>query len=129
MNDYSKKALTVLVEQVKAKDMIAYFSQKIGNSLELCRKQNQAEGNYDFDPHLFHAYKPIVIEDDWGDADTHYRTNDELIRFLDVCPHCLAAHHAVQDRKKWKKKLATLRGTATKIGLAAHKQDIDYFNA
>lgn len=128
MKDYAQKALTVLVEQVKAKDMIAYLSQKIGENLESCRKQNQTENNFNFDPHLFDAYKPVVIEDDCGDAETHYRTNEEVIEFLHSCPCCVAAHHAVQDRKKWKKKLATLRGTATKIGLAAHKQDIDYFN-
>jgi len=119
MNDYAQNALKVLIEQAGAKEMIACLSKEIGDSLESCRKQNQTEGNYDFDPHLFSAYKPVVIEDDWGDADTHYRTSEEVIEFLHDCPHCLAAHHAVQERKKWKKKLATLRGTATKIGLAA----------
>lgn len=126
MKDYAQKALAVLVDQVKAKEMIAYFSEKIGDNLESCRKQNQAEGNYDFDPHLYSAYKPIIIEDDWGDADTYYRTSEEVIEVLQLCPCCVAAHHAVQDRKKWKKKLATLRGTATKIGIAAHKQELDY---
>lgn len=122
MKDYAQKALAVLVDQVKAKDMITYFSQKISENLESCRKQNQTEGNYDFDPHLFSAYKPVVAEDDYCDAHIYYRTNEEIIEFLELCPCCVAAHHAVQDRKKWKKKLATLRGTATKIGLAAHKQ-------
>ena len=119
MNDYAQNALNVLIEQAGAKEMIECLSKEIGDSFESCRKQNQTEGNYNFDPHLFSAYKPVVIEDDWGDADTHYRTNEEVIEFLHDCPHCLAAHKALQERKKWKKKLATLRGTATKIGLAA----------
>lgn len=122
MSDKAQKALEILIQQANAKQVIQELSKKIGDNLESCRNKNQGEGNYDFDPHLFDAYKPIVIEDDWGDADTHYRTNDESITFLEICSFCLTAHHAVQDRKKWKKKLATLRGTATKIGMSELKE-------
>jgi hypothetical protein len=123
MKDYAQKALTVLVEQVKAKDMIAYFSQKIGEGLAACLNENEDEYNHPYETHLSQAY--AVFKDEYG---THYCDEEEKEAILKLCPHCLAAHNAVQERKKWKKKLATLRGTATKIGLAAHKQDIYYFN-
>lgn len=116
-NEYAQKALGVLIEQAKTKAEIASCSKLIGDSLESCRVKNQTE-NSNFDPHLFEAYKQIIIEDDWGDAETVYRTNEQSAQFLKDCPYCLAAHRAVQDRKKWKKRLATLRGAATKIGLA-----------
>lgn len=115
----AQKALDVLIEQAKAKAEIASCSKLIGDSLESCRNKNQGENNFNFEPHLFEAYKQTVIEDDWGDPEGHYRTSEESAEFLKDCQYCLAAHHAVQERKKWKKKLATLRGTATKIGLAA----------
>ena len=119
MTTDAQKALEILIQQANAKNVIKSLSKKIGDNLELCRNKNQGENNFNFEPHLFEAYKPIVIEDDWGDADTHYRTNDESIKFLEICQFCLTAHHSVQDRKKWKKKLATLRGTATKLGMSA----------
>jgi hypothetical protein len=124
MKDYAQKALNVLIEQVNAKKMITSFSNIIGDNLEVCRRRNENQDNGAFDPHLFEAYTPEVTVDEFY-PETVYRSSEEVVEFLQDCPNCLAAHHAVQDRKKWKKKLATLRGMATKIGMNASAKAID----
>lgn len=124
MSDLEKKALQVLLDQAKAKRQISACSETIGDNLESCRAKNQTE-NSNFDPHLFEAYKPIEVEivhSYYEGVEKVWRSDEDVLKFLENCPYCTNAHNAVQERKKWKKKLASLRGTATKIGLAAMKE-------
>lgn len=74
---------------------------------ELTNKALESLGN---SPEGFHASRMQHIK-----REDFYLSSAEL----SSNPLQLPSHKAVQERKKWKKKLATLRGTATKIGLAA----------
>lgn len=69
--------------------------------------------------HLKAAYEPVIIESSspyYEDYGVHYNDNAAIVAMLAVCPHCLAAHNAIQERKAARRKLGAARRAVTMIG-------------
>lgn len=73
--------------------------------------------------HLKQAYRGEVVDDAWEPYLRHYSAA-ELTEQLSVCPHCLAAHIAIQQRKAARKSLGSAKRSITMIGRAAAKDPV-----
>ena len=124
-NALESRALSACRELVACRTEVERLGGIIGNALGSCHdefaraqeKKNSSlwEAKWEtYESHLSTAYKPDV--DDDGDA--HYLSNDEIVAMLAVCPHCLAAHNAIQERKAARRKLGAARRAVTIIGRA-----------
>lgn len=131
MKDIEKKALAACLQTVQAKAEIKRLTTEIGDALNQCPGVNGKIGLMNVDPftlivdasedttHLKAAYTPETCDDGCGGEERYYLSEDEIIEYLQPCPHCLAAHHLVQKRKVAKQALAKARRQITNIGKAA----------
>lgn len=71
--------------------------------------------------HVKNAYRGFIPDDAWEPYLRHYSAA-ELIEQLSVCPHCLAAHEAIQRRKAARKSLGAAKRAITMIGRKAIKE-------
>lgn len=117
------RALAAVRELVTRTADVKRLSTLIGDSIAGCviawqEKHCDKDGNHrnpsgeQHESHLKAAYE--FDEDD--DGDRAYLTPAEQIEILAVCPHCLAAHHAIQERKAARRKLGAARRAVTMIG-------------
>lgn len=114
-----QKALAACRELVAAQGVVKAISKRIGDHLSACEGTNMDEAAIERgDPrtHLAQAYEPETVEND-SYPGTHKEWNN--LYLLDDCPHCLAAHHAIQERKLAKKRLGAARRVVSLIGRAA----------
>lgn len=116
-------ALVAVRELVSRTADVKRLTTVIGESIAGCvdawqQKHCDGDGNHwnpggaQYESHLKAAYE--FDEDDEGDR--AYLTPAEQIELLAECPHCLAAHHAIQERKVARRKLGAARRAITMIG-------------
>ena len=132
MKNKEEKALAACIESVAAANEVKQLKKIINESLSACRDAwGKANHNNDHDEHgnlyalhLETAYAFEVIEhgdynkDSHHDTGRYYLTPEEQQAILSVCPHCMAAHNAIQDRKQARKRLGNARRAITRIGSA-----------
>lgn len=70
--------------------------------------------------HLNEAYE--FDTDDEGTR--HYLSHEDQIEVLSACPHCLAAHNAIQERKLARKRLGIAKRAVSRAGKAALKASV-----
>lgn len=120
-----EKALAACIEMVAAKNEVKRLTKMIGESLEGCfnewNKEN-SHASHDHETHLKMAYAFEDVERDGGGCGMKrvWLDDDEKMEIISECPHCLAAHNAIQDRKKARKRLGNARRNITMIGRSAH---------
>jgi len=73
--------------------------------------------------HLKEAYTP-KIEGDQYEPHQVWMSDFEIREYLAACPHCLAAHEAIQARKAARKSLGAAKRAITMIGRAAARMEI-----
>ena len=73
--------------------------------------------------HLARAYRGEVVDGVWEPYLRHYSAS-ELVEQLSVCPHCLAAHEAIQARKAARKSLGSAKRAITMIGRKAIEEAV-----
>lgn len=119
MND-AEKALTACGAIVAAKDEVKRLTKSIGDHLSACLLVNSpliGQDGVAWETHLAKAYWYWVDEEtQYTEGRRVYFDDDEQIEILADCPHCMAAHIAIQDRKKAKLRLANARRSVTLIG-------------
>ena len=119
-----QRALAACRELVAATAEVKRLSCLIGESLNACPMMNDP---IEYGPkgpitHLSRAYASEEVEYDrgYGDGGCDYRKEwlDECDKreILAECPHCLAAHNAIQERKVARKRLGAARRAVTMIG-------------
>jgi hypothetical protein len=128
-----QKALRACADYARLTHEIAELKRKVGNHLSKCPgmhgylltdsayadNQTLAKMNADC-THLKAAYTPEVESspvDHWN----VYMTDAEIREYLAVCPHCLAAHEAVQARKAARRSLGATKRFIGMLGRAAAK--------
>jgi hypothetical protein len=123
------KALDLVQRYSHHTTSIKALTKAIGDSLELCNgisgirnqldehgccvKNRETDGkNRDTDLHLTQWYTP-----DWqGDYDEHPVYEEIGDWSGEECPHCYAAHMAIQSRKEHRKKLGAVKAAMTRGG-------------
>jgi hypothetical protein len=124
------KALRACEDYARLSGEIADLKRQVGNHLSKCpgmhgyllvdsaTADNQTLAKMSADcTHLKAAYTPEVESspvDHWN----VYMTDAEIREYLTACPHCLAAHEAVQARKAARRSLGA---TKRFIGMLGRK--------
>ncbi|MES2262139.1 MAG: hypothetical protein V4724_26765 [Pseudomonadota bacterium] len=110
-----QRAIAACRALFSAKAEVDRLSRRIGESLNACPMMQDIEyGPNGPITHLSLAYAAEDVENDHGWGGTHKEWNNQHL--LDDCPHCLAAHNAIQERKLAKKRLGVARRAVTMIG-------------
>lgn len=111
-----QRALAACRELVAATAEVSRLSRVIGENLGACPLITDP---IEYGPkgpvtHLSMAYAAEEIEDDseWGG--THKEWNSQHL--LNDCPHCMAAHLAVQERKQARQRLGKAKRAVTILG-------------
>ena len=122
-----EKALDLVGRYSRLTRQIKDCKKRIGESMALCngisgerlavdefgrliRHRQEDQKGRDRDLHLTQWYTP----DMQGDHD-EYPVYEEVGEWSkEECPHCYAAHVAIQERKLAKKQLATVKGSMTR---------------
>jgi len=113
-----QKALKACTDYARLTREIASLKSALGDHLGKCAGVRTPElGD---STHLSVAYTPEVIESDshYEDAHNVFMTDVEIRKYLAVCPHCLAAHEAIQARKAARRSLGAAK---RQIGLIGRK--------
>ncbi len=113
-----QKAMAACIEMAATTKEIKRLSNVISDSLCECFKKYAAERfstgeiTIDNESHLKAAYA-FEISDE---GDRFYLSKNEQLELLSVCPDCLAAHNAIQDRKAARRKLGGIKRSIMRIG-------------
>lgn len=115
------RALAACRDLVATKTEVESLGHLIGDALGRCftdwyKAQPEWSNPTGHEPHLKAAYAPIIYE---FEDETCYRDEAAIVAMLADCPHCLAAHKAIQERKVARRKLGAARRAVTIIGRAA----------
>ncbi len=103
---------------VAAAPEVKRLSNLIGDAMSACHEawyrlqSNNGWNAVGYTLHLETAYAFEVGEE--GDRD--YLSDAQKLEVLAACPHCLAAHNAIQERKAARRRLAAARRAITMIG-------------
>lgn len=120
----SVKALKACADYARLNAEIRRLSKVIGDCIDKCpgvfyREIRNAKGDLTATnttaTHLTAAFA-CDIDDD---GDRYFLTLEEQLEALAGCPHCLAAHEAIQQRKTARKSLGATKRWITKIGKEA----------
>lgn len=127
--DYEEsRALAACRALVATRSEVERLGHLIGDSLSTCqeawfREQEKTKEPWHIDfnayqSHLKAAYEPTITEctSQYEDGDVVYRDHAAIVAMLAVCPHCLAAHNAIQERKAARRRLGAARRAITMIG-------------
>lgn len=123
-----KKALELVERYATLTKQIRFYTARIGADLEKCpgikgdRLNVDENGQPTYTPeldeknrdkglHLWQWYQPFTDYDS-GYPHKEWPEISELDR--EECPHCYAAHMAVQERKESKRQLAVVKGAMSR---------------
>lgn len=124
------KALELVGRYARLTRQIKDCGTRIGNALDLCRGLSGKRGqiwpdgawinppdtdnkNRDKDTHLWTWYQPE--QDDDGTMHPRLVWTEPGEDEAAECPHCWAAHQAIQERKQAKRQLAAVRGAMSRM--------------
>lgn len=117
-----QKALRACADYARLSGEIASLKSALGDHLGKCVGVRTPElGD---STHLSVAYTPEVVESDshYEDAHNVFMTDVEIRKYLAICPHCLAAHEAIQARKAARRSLGAAKRSISMLGRAANKE-------
>jgi hypothetical protein len=123
-----QKALKACGDYARLSAEIKRLTRLLSDSLAACPGVNghlQLTANWPIDQadidlysadetHLKRAYAF-----DTDDSGRYFLTHGEQLEVLSACPHCLAAHNAIQQRKAARKSLGAAKRAITMIGRKA----------
>lgn len=118
-----EKALELVERYARLTRGIVDCKRRIGESLASCggisgKRQDpfseyrSDERGRDLDLHLTEWYSPDEGGDEWTGPIRIYMNITEKQKA--ECPHCYAAHVAIQERKQLRKQLGSVKGAMTK---------------
>lgn len=117
-----QRALAACRELVAANAEVKRLSKLIGDGLGNCP---MALAAVEYGPkgpatHLSNAYAAEDVENDsWGGTHKEWASRAEVLEILSECPHCMASHEAIQERKVARQRLGRARRAVSMIGRAA----------
>lgn len=124
-----ERALAACRELVACRTEVERLSTIIGENLSACHsawmavQEKNSHPSWSYDPngyeaHLKAAYTAEVYEPEsqYESGDIVYKSEQEIVDLLSVCPYCLVAHHTIQERKAARRKLSSARRAITVIG-------------
>lgn len=114
-------ALAACRELVAAAGEVKRISKVIGDSLSACPMMKDPVEFNDRGPatHLSQAYASENVENDSGHGmHKEWMEPSDALKIISACPHCLAAHKAIQERKVARRRLGAARRAVTMIGRA-----------
>jgi hypothetical protein len=117
-----QRALVACRELVAATAEVKRLSRLIGEGLSTCP---MAIAAVEYGPkgpatHLSNAYAAEEVENDnWGGTHKEWASRAEVLEILSECPHCMAAHEAIQARKVARQRLGKARRAVSMIGRSA----------
>jgi len=127
-----EKAVKACANYVRLRMEIKRLTSAIGEAIEYCpgvtgkRRRAETYGGTTFwhvddrEPtHLKEAYSPDL---QGFPPEAVYMEEADIREYLAVCPHCLAAHNAIQARKAARKSLGAAKRAITMIGRRALHQ-------
>jgi hypothetical protein len=120
-----QKALKACADYARLTREIALLKNAIGDHLFRCpgvEVEVMEEGLpcATTEPHLKKAYSGEVVGE-W-EPYMRYFSDKEIREQLAVCPHCLAAHEAIQARKAARRSLGSAKRQITILGRNAAKE-------
>jgi hypothetical protein len=133
-----QRALHACTDYARLSAEIKRLTRAIGEALDHCpgiegkrlpagwtiATPEQSRAHDDDLTHLKEAYTPDCDDSDHGyyEPVARFMTDPEVREYLSVCPHCLAAHEAIQARKAARKSLGAAKRAITMIGRRANQQ-------
>lgn len=115
-----EKALAACIEYVAAGAEIKRLGAAIGDALCRCHEtfaSQQGTQWMAYKSHLEAAYASEENEEtQYSEGRKIYLGPADQMEILGACPHCLAAHNAIQDRKKARQRLGNAKRNITRIG-------------
>jgi hypothetical protein len=126
----SDKALKACADYARLSVEIKRLTKSLGDSLSACPGVNghlqfpsigfsqEEVDRYNADEtHLKRAYASDTDEDG-----TSWLSHSEKMEVLSACPHCMAAHEAIQARKAARKSLGAVKRAISLIGRAENRR-------
>lgn len=127
-----EKALELVRRYSRLTRSIKTLDRRIGDAIELChgisgkRQEIDRWGfplhereldtkNREIDVHLYSWYKPYTADSGAMYPSLAWHQINEA-KHKKECPHCYAAHLAIQERKAARKSLASVKGAMTRHG-------------
>ena len=128
----TNKAKQALIAYANAKGVYDAKSREIGDAINKCFLAQDAslEARYGLDwvlrasyvEHLKLAYE---IDGSWGERDYTNHDGDVDAYLEEACPHCLAAHRAIQERKTLRQELGKTKRRITRLANSLAKSGKD----
>jgi hypothetical protein len=129
------KALDLVVRYSHHTRTIKALGQEIGEHLERCKgldgkrlevdkfgchihQRDTDNKNRDKSTHLWGWYQPETAGDDSYYGESRLVWHQVGTLEAEECPHCYAAHLAIQERKEHRKKLGAVKAAMTRGGAA-----------
>lgn len=104
-----------ILQLAQTRAAVKSLSARIGDALGACHSRQMSQDlDNKFEDHLKDAYS--ILWDDDGDAYFEHHDGDAGAYLSTVCPHCLAAHNAIQDRKLAKKQYGIAKRRVSVMG-------------
>lgn len=128
----AEKAIAACIAYARAGADVARLTKVIGEALNACATAHLEKyagcvtnGEYppEWESHLKQAYEFEEDDDYFGDSRRVYMDAEEQAEFLAQCPHCLAAHTAIQQRKEARKKFGAAKRYVGSIGRRNQKPE------
>lgn len=125
MSKDAEKAVAACIAYAKAQAEVRRLSNEIGDALSACHSAYVAKHPDDWtapmwESHLKQAYAYEEIEEtQYTGGRRDYLTSEEQAEVLAECPHCLAAHKAIQQRKTARKTFGAAKRYIGGIGRRA----------
>lgn len=124
-----QKALKACADYARLTREIASLKTALGDHLGKCKgvEPEDAPCHEDFDvavgdTHLRVAYTPELSESDYFEPYRVWKGDKQIRAYLAICPHCLAAHEAIQARKAARRSLGAAKRQIGLIGRKAQAQ-------
>lgn len=116
-----QRALAACRELAAATGEVKRISKVIGDNLSACPMMKDPIEFNERGPatHLSQAYASENVENDSGyGMHKEWMEPSDALEIISACPHCLAAHNAIQERKVARRRLGAARRAVTMIGRA-----------
>jgi hypothetical protein len=115
-----KKLIAAVVDYYLSQQEVKRLSQAIGSALADCYETQCPPGSdTKIVEHLKDAYTLDCDNEDYG---RRYLTNgDPALYLAETCPHCLAAHNLIQDRKAARKRFGIAKRRVSMLGRSLSK--------
>ena len=109
-----EKALALVTRYSELTRAIKACTEGIKEQLSACPLHNQRTVDGKDGHHLFKWYAPTISEGDQYDEPVYIYTDPTLEVHGAECARCFRAHLHIQNRKAYRRQLASVKGAMTK---------------